>query len=120
MQFTDLVLGVLAQFPESPGGCHLDWRKGEEHHGRLRNRVRSDGQSGACGAGTRKRPAEALKRSLVTSPLRHRRHTPASEISVCCHRSVYQVVSGGKNCSGKTLRHVLEHYAVLEKAKCNN
>lgn len=30
MQFTDLVLGVLAQFPESPERCHSDRLRGEE------------------------------------------------------------------------------------------
>lgn len=30
VQFTDLVLGVLAQFPESPDGCHCDRLRGEE------------------------------------------------------------------------------------------
>lgn len=42
MQFTDLMLVVLAQFPESPDGCHSDRLRGEErsttadyetHHG---------------------------------------------------------------------------------------
>lgn len=30
VQFTDLVLGVLAQFPESPDRCHPDRLRGDE------------------------------------------------------------------------------------------
>lgn len=88
MQLTDLVLRVLAQFPESPGGCHFDRRRGEEHHGRLRNRARGDGQSGVCGARNEEEARGAFKAlpgDVTHASLQCCCHTPISEISGCCH-----------------------------------
>lgn len=77
------MLSVLAQFPESPDGCHCDRLRGEEHRGRLRNSLRSDRQSEACGAGTRKRAAQPLKSSLYPFG--------ACVIAIYCHTSPAQI-----------------------------
>lgn len=93
MQFTDLLLGVLTEFPESPDGCHSDRLREEERHVRLRNTPRSkppgewegEGDSGRFNA--KPRPFDGTLRHGHLHPRRCRdsEHAPSPLCAVMKH-----------------------------------
>lgn len=76
MQFTDLLLGVLTEFPESLDGCHSD-RQGEP-----RPITKHDTEQSAEGVGGRRRHGSLLSKAPPLSRNHtslHPRHCSDSE-----------------------------------------